>query len=66
MDDTIYRIDDESLNEIAVEILESDNMPPKLQIVYYLGNYYSINNSHLQIYKQLQLSGLITHVQADV
>ena len=66
LDDTIYRIDDESLNEIAVEILESDNMPPKLQIVYHSGSYYSINNSHLQIYKQLQLSGLITHVQADV
>lgn len=66
LDDTIYRIDDESLNEIAAEILESDNLPPKLQIVFYDGKYFAINNSHLQIYKQLQLSGLITHVQADV
>lgn len=66
LDDTIYRIDDDSLNEIATEILESDNLPPKLQIVYYAGKYFAINNSHLQIYKQLQLSGLITHVQADV
>jgi hypothetical protein len=66
LDDTIYRIDDESLNEIAAEILESENCPPKLQIVHYSGKYYAINNSHLQVYKQLQLSGLITHVQADV
>lgn len=66
LDDTIYRIDDESLNEIAAEILESENMPPKLQIVYYDNNYFAINNSNLQIYKQLQLSGLITHVQADL
>lgn len=66
LDDTIYRIDDESLNEIAAEILDSDNLPPKLQIVFYDGNYFAINNSHLQIYKQLQLSGLITHVQADL
>lgn len=66
LDDTIYRIDDDSLNEIATEILESENLPPKLQIVYYDGKYYAINNSHLQIYKQLQISGLITHVQADV
>lgn len=66
LDDTIYRIDDDSLNEIAAEILDSDNMPPKLQIVYYDNNYFAINNSHLQIYKQLQLSGLITHVQADL
>ncbi|RNA08542.1 hypothetical protein BpHYR1_041839 [Brachionus plicatilis] len=66
LDDTIYRIDDDSLNEIATEILESDNLPPKLQIVFYDGKYYAINNSHLQIYKQLQMSGLITHVQADV
>lgn len=66
LDDTIYRIDDDSLNEIATEILESDNLPPKLQIVLYDGKYYAINNSHLQIYKQLQISGLITHVQADV
>jgi hypothetical protein len=65
-DDTIYRIDDESLNEIAAEILESDNSPPKLQIVHYGDRYFAINNSHLQIYKQLQISGLITHVQADV
>lgn len=65
-DDTIYRIDDESLNEIAAEILESDNCPPKLQIVLYEEKYFAINNSHLQIYKQLQLSGLITHVQADL
>lgn len=66
LDDTIYRIDDDSLNEIAIEILESDNLPPKLQIVFYDGKYFAINNSHLQIYKQLQISGLITHVQADV
>ncbi|CAF0821748.1 unnamed protein product [Brachionus calyciflorus] len=66
LDDTVYRIDDESLSEIATEILESDNSPPKLQIVFYDGRYFAINNSHLQIYKQLQLSGLITHVQADV
>jgi hypothetical protein len=65
-DDTVYRIDDESLNEIAAEILESDNSPPKLQIVHYGDRYFAINNSHLQIYKQLQISGLITHVQADV
>jgi hypothetical protein len=65
-DDTVYRIDDESLNEIAAEILESDNSPPKLQIVHYGERYFAINNSHLQIYKQLQISGLITHVQADV
>lgn len=66
LDDTVYRIDDESLNEIAAEILESENLPPKLQIVFYDENYFAINNSHLQIYKQLQLSGLITHVQADL
>jgi hypothetical protein len=66
LDDTIYRIDDESLNEIAAEILESNNTPPKLQIVFYNNRYFAINNSHLQIYKQLQLSGLITHVQADL
>ena len=66
LDDTIYRIDDDSLNEIAAEILESENLPPKLQIVHYDGHYFAINNSHLQIYKQLQLSGLITHVQADL
>ncbi len=66
LDDTIYRIDDEYLNEIAAEILESENMPPKLQIVYYDNNYFAINNGNLQIYKQLQLSGLITHVQADL
>ena len=66
LDDTIYRIDDESLNEIAAEILESENLPPKLQIVYYDANYFAINNSNLQIYKQLELSGLITHVQADL
>ena len=66
LDDTIYRIDDESLNEIAAEILDSENMPPKLQIVFYDNNYFAINNSHLQIYKQLQLCGLITHVQADL
>jgi hypothetical protein len=68
LDDTVYRIDDDSLNEIAAEILESDTCPPKLQIVFHTDHnkYYAINNSHLQIYKQLQLSGLITHVQADV
>ena len=66
LDETIYRIDEESLNEIAAEILESENAPPKLQIVLYNGNYYAINNSNLQIYKQLQLTGLITHVQADL
>ena len=66
LDDTIYRIDDESLNEIATEILESDNSPPKLQIVFYDNKYFAINNSHLQIYKQMQYVGLITHVQADV
>lgn len=66
LDDTIYRIDDESLNEIAAEVLESENLPPKLQIVFYDGVYFAINNSNLQIYKQLQLSGLITHVQADL
>lgn len=66
LDDTIYRIDDESLNEIAAEVLESESLPPKLQIVFYDGVYFAINNSNLQIYKQLQLSGLITHVQADL
>lgn len=66
LDETIYRIDDDSLNEIAAEILESDNAAPKLQIVFYKSNYYAINNSNLQVYKQLQLSGLITHVQADL
>jgi hypothetical protein len=66
LDDTIYRIDDESLNEIAAEILDSENMPPKLQIVFYDNTYFAINNSHLQIYKQLHLCGLITHVQADL
>lgn len=66
LDDTIYRIDDESLNEIATEILESDLAPPKLQIVLYEQKYFAINNSHLQIYKQMQYVGLITHVQADV
>lgn len=66
LDDTIYRIDEESLNEIAAEILESDNTPPKLQIVFYNSQYFAINNSHLQVYKQLQMCGLITHVQADV
>jgi hypothetical protein len=66
LDETIYRIDDESLNEIAHEILESSNAPPKLQIVEFEKKYFAINNSHLQIYKQLQYSGLITHVQADL
>jgi len=66
LDDTIYRIDDESLNDIATEILESDSSPPKLQIVFYDNKYFAINNSHLQIYKQMQYVGLITHVQADV
>lgn len=66
LDDTIYRIDDQYLNDIAVEILESDNMPPKLQIVQYDNNYFAINNSNLQVYKQLQLTGIITHVQADL
>jgi hypothetical protein len=66
LDDTIYRIDDESLNEIATEILESESSPPKLQIVFYDNKYFAINNSHLQIYKQMQYVGLITHVQADV
>jgi hypothetical protein len=66
LDETIYRIDDDSLNEIAHEILESSNAPPKLQIVEFDRKYFAINNSHLQIYKQLQYSGLITHVQADL
>lgn len=49
LDDTVYRIDDESLNEIASEILEAESVPPKLQIVFYANRYYAINNSHLQV-----------------
>lgn len=49
LDDTIYRIDDESLAEIASEILEAESVPPKLQIVLYGNRYYAINNSHLQV-----------------
>jgi hypothetical protein len=67
LDNTIYRIDEESLNEIAAEILDSDTKePPKLQIVFYKNNYFAINNSHLQIYKQLELCGFITHCLSDL
>ena len=66
LNDTIIRINENDINEISKQILDSNNVPPKLQIVLYDGNYYSINNSSLQIYKQLEKLGIITHVQADL
>ena len=66
LNDTIIRINENDINEISKQILDSNNVPPKLQIVLYDGIYYSINNSSLQIYKQLEKMGIITHVQADL
>lgn len=66
LNDAIIRINENDINEISKQILDSNNVPPKLQIVLHDGNYYSINNSSLQIYKQLEKLGIITHVQADL
>jgi hypothetical protein len=66
LNDTIIRINENDINEISKQILDSNHVPPKLQIVLHDGNYYSLNNSSLQIYKQLEKLGIITHVQADL
>jgi hypothetical protein len=65
-DDAIIRIDDNDINIISKQIVESNCVPPKLQIVQYNSLYYSINNSALQIYKKLERIGIITHVEADL
>jgi hypothetical protein len=64
--DTPCRLSPSTLDTMAAQILSSAQTPPKLQIVFQYPHYYAINNSHLQIYRQLQVSGLITHVQADI
>ena len=60
LNDTIIRINENDITEVSKQILASNNVPPKLQIVLHEGVYYSINNSSLQIYKQLEKLGIIT------